>query len=132
MIELDRARVCAQRGTTTLDNLADFFAVNRMRLAMMDTAAAEEPIAAYEGGRCTVLTSDLSQLYALRLRLAKPRDHAILSDVISNEPLGPVVRNNDRQWIDFVRWVHFAMLNAEELEVGSKTINQALASRKPR
>ena len=71
-------------------------------------------------GLCSALTSDLSQLYALRLRLSKPRDHAILPDVISKEPLGPVVRNTDRQWIDLVKSVHFAMLNAEELGVRAR------------
>ena len=78
-----------------------------------------------------MLTSDLSQLYALRLRLAKPRDHVILADVISKEPLGPVVRQNDLKWIEVVRWVLFAMLNGEELGVSSKTIGQALQSQKP-
>ena len=130
-LELDGARVCAQRGTTTIDNLTDFFAANGMRLVVVDTQSAEESIQKYETGQCSVLTSDLSQLYALRLRLAKPRDHMILPDVISKEPLGPVVRNNDRQWIDIVKWVHFAMLNAEELGVATRTINQAMASRKP-
>ena len=119
-LELDGARVCVQSGTTTIDNLADFFASNGMTLQEVVSSSTDDAIKKYDAGLCSVLTSDLSQLYALRLRLAKPRDHVILPDVISKEPLGPVVRQNDLQWIEIVRWVHFAMINAEELGVSSK------------
>ncbi len=130
-LELDGAKVCVQSGTTTIDNLADFFASNRMSLQKVVSSSTDESIKNYEGGLCSALTSDLSQLYAMRLRFAKPRDHVILPDVISKEPLGPVVRQSDLQWIEIVRWVHFAMLNGEELGVSSKTIGQALQSQKP-
>ncbi len=130
-LELDSARVCVQSGTTTIDNLVDFFASNGMSFQEVVSSSTDDAIKKYEAGLCSVLTSDLSQLYALRLRLSKPRDHIILPDVISKEPLGPVVRQNDLQWIDIVKWVHFAMINAEELGVRSRTIDQALRSRKP-
>ena len=130
-LELDGARVCVQSGTTTIDNLADFFASNGMTFQEVVSSSTDDAIKKYDAGLCSVLTSDLSQLYALRLRLAKPRDHVILPDVISKEPLGPVVRQNDLQWIEIVRWVHFAMINAEELGVSSKTLGQALRSQKP-
>ena len=130
-LELDGAKVCVQSGTTTIDNLADFFASNRMSLQEVVSSSTDDSIKNYDAGLCSVLTSDLSQLYALRLRLAKPRDHVILPDVISKEPLGPVVRQSDLQWIEIVRWVHFAMINAEELGVSSRTIGQALQSQKP-
>ena len=130
-LELDGAKVCAQSGTTTIDNLADYFASNGMGLDEVVTSSTDDSIKKYDAGLCSVLTSDLSQLYALRLRLTKPRDHIILPDVISKEPLGPVVRQNDLQWIDVVKWVHFAMINAEELGVTSKNIGQALQSKKP-
>jgi general L-amino acid transport system substrate-binding protein len=130
-LELDGATVCAQSGTTTIDNLADFFAANHMALQTIATSSTDDSIKKYDAGQCSVLTSDLSQLYALRLRLRKPRDHVILADVISKEPLGPVVRQNDLKWIEIVRWVLFAMLNGEELGVSSKTIGQALRSQKP-
>jgi general L-amino acid transport system substrate-binding protein len=130
-LELDGAKVCAQSGTTTIDNLADFFAANHMALQTVTTSSTDDSIKRYEAGQCSVLTSDLSQLYALRLRLSRPRDHVILADVISKEPLGPVVRQNDLKWIGIVRWVLFAMLNGEELGVSSKTIGQALRSQKP-
>ena len=78
-----------------------------------------------------MLTSDVSQLYAERLKLAKPDEHIILPDIISKEPLGPVVRQGDDQWFNIVKWVHFAMINAEELGVSSKTIDEAMKSEKP-
>jgi general L-amino acid transport system substrate-binding protein len=130
-LQLDGAKVCVQSGTTTIDNLADFFSSNSMTLQEVVSSSTDESIKNYDAGLCSVLTSDLSQLYALRLRLAKPRDQLILPDVISKEPLGPVVRDNDLQWISVVRWVYFAMINAEELGVSSRTIDQALRSQKP-
>src|SRR5271170_1317776 len=130
-LQLDGAKVCVQSGTTTIDNLADFFSSNSMTLQEVISSSTDESIQNYDTGLCSVLTSDLSQLYALRLRLANPGDHVILPDVISKEPLGPVVRDNDLQWISVVKWTYFAMLDAEELGVGSKTIDQALKSRKP-
>src|SRR5271165_639304 len=130
-LELDGAKVCVQSGTTTIDNLADFFASNGMTLEEVVSSSTDESVKNYDAGLCSVLTSDLSQLYALRLRLSKPRDHIILPDVISKEPLGPVVRDNDLQWINIVKWVYFAMINAEELGVNSRNIGQALQSQKP-
>ena len=86
---------------------------------------------AYESGQCDVLTADVSQLYALRLKLAKPDEHVILADVISKEPLAPVVRQKDDDWLLLVKWTLFAMINAEELGIDSKNIDEALKSKKP-
>jgi general L-amino acid transport system substrate-binding protein len=130
-LQLDGAKVCVESGTTTIDNLADFFSGNGMTLQEVVSSSIDELIKDYDAGLCSVLTSDLSQLYALRLRLAKPRNQVILPDVISKEPLGPVVRDDDLKWIDVVRWVYFAMINAEELGISSRTIDQALRSQKP-
>jgi general L-amino acid transport system substrate-binding protein len=130
-LELDGAKVCVQSGTTTIENLSDYFADNDMRLDVVVSSTPSETLQNYDSGRCSVLTSDLSQLYALRLRLKKPGDHVILPDVISKEPLGPAVRQDDPQWLNVVAWVHFAMLNAEELGVNSRNIDQALKSHKP-
>jgi general L-amino acid transport system substrate-binding protein len=124
-LELDGAKVCVQGGTTTIDNLADFFTSNGMTLQEVVASSTDQAIKYYDAGQCSVLTSDLSQLYALRLRLANPRDHVILPDV------GPVVRDSDLQWISVVKWTYFAMVNAEELGVSSKTIGQALKSQRP-
>ena len=86
---------------------------------------------AYESGKCDVVTSDMSQLYAGRLDLSKKGDHMILADVISKEPLGPAVRQDDMQWFEIVKWVNYAMLNAEELGISSANIADA-SSRKSR
>ena len=130
-LELGDKTVCVQAGTTSELNLADYFAANRMRYERVSFATAEETLKAYEAGRCAVLTSDISQLHAERLKLAKPDDHVILPDIISKEPLGPAVRQGDDQWFNIVKWVHFAMVNAEELGVSQSTIDQALRSEKP-
>jgi general L-amino acid transport system substrate-binding protein len=94
-------------------------------------ATADETIKAYDAGRCDVFTTDVSQLYSEKLKLTNANDHIILSEVISKEPLGPVVRHGDDQWFDLIKWTHFAMINAEELGVSSKTIDEALKSDKP-
>jgi general L-amino acid transport system substrate-binding protein len=91
----------------------------------------EEVVNAYESGRCDTLTSDVSQLYALRLNLTQPADHVILPDVISKEPLAPVVRQRDDDWMMIVKWTLYAMINAEELGITSKNIDEALKSKKP-
>jgi general L-amino acid transport system substrate-binding protein len=130
-LELDGAKVCVQTDTTNADNLADFFKNNNLKYELVPASSPAEALKDYADGQCTVLTSDVSQLYAQRLQLAKPGDHTILADVISKEPLGPAVRDNDPQWLDIVKWVHFAMLDAEELGATSKTIDEALKSKKP-
>jgi general L-amino acid transport system substrate-binding protein len=130
-LELNGASVCTQTGTTTELNLADYFRANKMKYEVLALATADETIKAYDGGRCDVFTTDVSQLYAEKLKLTNANDHVILSEVISKEPLGPVVRHGDDQWFDIVKWVHFAMVNAEELGVSSKTVDEALKSDKP-
>jgi general L-amino acid transport system substrate-binding protein len=90
-----------------------------------------EAAKAYDAGRCDVYTGDVSELYAQRLALSKPDDHVILPDIISKEPLGPAVRQGDEQWANIVKWTAFALVNAEELAVSSKSIDQAVTSDKP-
>jgi general L-amino acid transport system substrate-binding protein len=130
-LELNGVKVCVQTGTTTELNLADYFKANGMKFDAVKFPRSDEALKAYETGQCDVLTADVSQLYALRLRLAKPDEHAILADVISKEPLAPVVRQRDEDWLLIVKWTLYAMLNAEELGVDSKNIDQALKSQKP-
>ena len=130
-LELDGSKVCVQPGTTTEPNFIDFFETNHMKYETVHEGSADEMIAAYEAGQCNVLTTDESGLFAMRLQLAKPGDSMILPDVISKEPLGPAVRQDDMQWFNIVKWVNFAMINAEELGVSSKTIDDALKSQKP-
>ncbi len=120
-----------QPGTTTEPNFVDYFETNHMKYETVHEASADGMIAAYEAGQCNVLTTDASGLFAMRLKLAKPADSMILPDIISKEPLGPAVRQDDMQWFNIVKWVNFAMINAEELGVSSKTIDDALKSQKP-
>jgi general L-amino acid transport system substrate-binding protein len=80
-------------------------------------ATLDELVAGFDAGKCDTYTADVSQLYAVRLRLGNPDDALVLPDVISKEPLGPAVRQGDEQWFTIVRWVLFALINAEELEV---------------
>ena len=93
--------------------------------------SADEVIKAYESGRCDVFTTDVSQIYAERLKLSKPDDHMILPELISKEPLGPLVRHGDDQWFDIVKWTLFAMINAEEYDVNQKTLDQRVKSDRP-
>jgi len=130
-LELGKSKVCVQAGTTAVDNTRDFFAANGMELELVTLPTSSDLVKAYEDGKCDTLTTDVSQLYALRLTMAKPGDHIVLPDVISKEPLGPVVRQGDDQWFNLVKWTIFAMINAEELGVATSTIDQALASKKP-
>jgi general L-amino acid transport system substrate-binding protein len=130
-LELNGASVCTQTGTTTELNLADYFRANNMKYEVIAFATADETIKAYESGRCDAFTTDVSQLYSEKLKLANANDHVILPEIISKEPLGPVVRHGDDQWFDLVKWVHFAMINAEELGVSQKTVDDALKSTLP-
>jgi general L-amino acid transport system substrate-binding protein len=130
-LELSDASVCVQQGTTTELNLADYFRANNMKLKSVTFATADEAIKAYDSGRCDAFTTDASGLYSERLRMAQPSDHIVLPEIISKEPLGPSVRKGDDQWFAIVKWVHFAMVNAEELGVSSKTIDQMMSSTNP-
>jgi general L-amino acid transport system substrate-binding protein len=130
-LELNGASVCVQTGTTNEQNVADYFKANNMKYEVIAFGTADETIKAYESGRCDVFTSDVSQLYAERLKLAAPGDHAVLPEVISKEPLGPLVRHGDDQWFDVVKWTLFAMINAEELGITQKNVEEMMKSDKP-
>ncbi len=130
-LELSDASVCVQQGTTTELNLADYFRANRMKLKSVTFAQLDEALKAYDTGRCDSFTTDVSQLYSVRLKLAKPDDHVVLPEIISKEPLSPFVRQGDDQWFNIVRWVHYAMLNAEELNINSRNVDDQLKSDNP-
>jgi general L-amino acid transport system substrate-binding protein len=117
---LDGATVCINAGTTTELNAADFFRARGMKFTPVTFEKSDEVVAAYDAGRCDVYTTDQSGLYAQRIKLKNPADHMILPEVISKEPLGPVVRQGDDEWFNIVRWTLFAMINAEELGVTSR------------
>ena len=130
-LELSDASVCVQQGTTTELNLADYFRANRMKLKSVTFAQLDEALKAYDTGRCDAFTTDVSQLYSVRLKLAKPDDHVVLPEIISKEPLSPFVRQGDDQWFNIVRWVHYAMLNAEELNINKSNVDEQLKSENP-
>jgi general L-amino acid transport system substrate-binding protein len=130
-LELNGASICVQQGTTTELNLADYFRAHKMQVKTVTFATADEAVKSYDAGRCDAYTTDASGLYAERLRLANPSDHIILPEIISKEPLGPVVRQGDDQWFTIVKWVLFAMINAEELGITQKNIDQEMKSTNP-
>ena len=128
--QLDGAAICIQAGTTTELNLADYFRANGMSYTPITYDTSDETVKGFAAGRCDVLTSDQSQLYALRIKLKDPSSAMVLPEVISKEPLGPVVRNGDEDWAKIVRWSLFAMLNAEEMGVSSSNVDQVRSSTK--
>ncbi len=130
-LELDGSKVCVQTGTTTQLNLADHFRTNNMKFQEVKFDKLDDMVKAYDAGQCDTMTADVSQLYAQRLKLSKPAGHIILADVISKEPLAPVVRQRDDEWLLIVKWTLYAMLNAEELGITSQNIDEALKSKKP-
>lgn len=124
-LELDRSKVCAISGTTSIDNAKRWFTRHRMALELIvhpDLATAAK---AYLDGACDALTTDRSQLHALRSTLDEPAAQRILPEVISKEPLGPAVRDGDGRWFDLVRWTLFTLIEAEEL--GIETANVVAA-----
>ncbi len=129
--ELNGASVCTQTGTTTELNLADYFKANKMEYKIVAFEKNEEVLKAYQEGRCDVFTTDQSGLYAEVLKFANPADHMVLPEIISKEPLGPVVRQGDAQWFSIVKWTYYAMLNAEELGVTSANVDEMKASANP-
>jgi general L-amino acid transport system substrate-binding protein len=130
-LELNSASVCVQTGTTTEQNLADYFKGNNMKYEVIAFGTNDETVKAYESGRCDVFTTDQSGLYANRLKLANPADHLVLPEIISKEPLGPMVRHGDDQWFDIVKWTLYAMVTAEELGINQKNVDEMVKSEKP-
>ena len=129
--DLNGASICVQQGTTTELNLADYFRTNNMKYEPVAFQSVDETIKAYDSGRCDAFTDDTSGLYAERVRLSNPDDNVILPEVISKEPLAPVVRQGDDQWFDVLRWSVCSMINAEELGVTSKNVDDMKKSDNP-
>lgn len=129
--QLDGATVCIQAGTTTELNLADYFRAKGMEFKPIVFDTSEQTVQGFAAGRCDVLTSDRSQLAALRSKLADPSSAKILPNTISKEPLGPVVRQGDDQWFNIVKWVLFTQVNAEELGITMDNVDDMLKSDNP-
>jgi general L-amino acid transport system substrate-binding protein len=122
-LKLDGASVCVQSGTTTELNLSDYFAANKIKFTPVVFEKVDEVNAAYESGRCDAMTTDQSGLYAYRLTFQVPDDHIVLPEIISKEPLGPVVRAGDVQWLNIVKWTTYALVEAEEYGITSKNVD---------
>jgi general L-amino acid transport system substrate-binding protein len=129
--ELGGATVCVLPGTTTEQNAADFFRSNKMDWTPVVIESTTELAKTFFAGRCDVLTSDASQLAGTRTIAPNPDDYEILPEIISKEPLAPVVRHGDDQWRDIVDFSVLAMINAEELGINSKNIDKKLKSKDP-
>jgi general L-amino acid transport system substrate-binding protein len=122
--ELDGATVCIQTGTTTELNLADFFKANNISYTPVTVADDSEAQRQYVAGACDAYTTDASGLAATRATLPDADNHIILPEIISKEPLGPVVRHGDNNWGDIVRWTFYALVAAEELGITSANVNE--------
>ena len=129
--QLDGANICTNTGTTTELNITDYFRANNMSFNLVAFEKADEVVAAYDAGRCDVYTTDRSGLAAQRTKLANPAAHTVLPEIISKEPLGPVVRQGDDQWFNIVRWTLNAMINAEELGVTQANVGSMMGSDNP-
>jgi general L-amino acid transport system substrate-binding protein len=125
--ELDGANICTNTGTTTELNITDYFRANNMSFNLVAFEKADEVVAAYDAGRCDVYTTDRSGLAAQRTKLTQPDAHTVLPELISKEPLGPVVRQGDDQWFNIVRWTLNALINAEELGITKANAGARLA-----
>ncbi len=130
-MELDGAAVCTNTGTTTELNVADFFRANNMKYTVVAFEKADEVVAAYDSGRCDVFTTDRSSLAAQRTKLSNPDDHMVLPEIISKEPLGPLVRHGDSQWGDIARWTLNCMITAEESGITSANLEEMKGSNDP-
>jgi general L-amino acid transport system substrate-binding protein len=130
--ELDGATVCVLPGTTTELNVADYFRTNNMKMKPVVIESTPELAKTFFAGRCDVLTSDASQLASTRSVAPNPADYMILPELISKEPLGPVVRHGDDQWYDIVNFSVLAMIAAEELGITSKNVDQMVKSKDPK
>lgn len=131
-LELGGATLCTNAGTTTELNAADYFSSHNMKYEIVTFEKTEEAVAAYDNNRCDAYTTDQSGLYSHRLKLRNKDNNFILPEIISKEPLGPLVRQGDPQFIDIARWTLFALINAEELGLTSKNIRRLRSSKDPK
>ena len=130
--ELDGARICLQTGTSTEANLTDYFKANSIKYSPVLVAEEAEAQSQFLGGTCDAMTTEVSVLAALRATFLRPDDYVILPEIISKEPLGPVVRHGDNAWGDIVRWTYFALLAAEEKGITQDNIDEvAMATKDP-
>ncbi len=130
VFNMGQASVCYVNGTPSFANMDEFFKEHDLTYTAVAFDKADEAIKAYEEGKCDAYTADQSQLYAVRLKLAKPDESLIIPEVISKEPLGPAVRVGDEQWFNIARWTLFALINAEESELRGPNVDEAMTKSK--
>lgn len=131
VLELSGASVCALPGAMGEQGVAEFFGAQRMRYQIVAQDNWDDLVKAYSAGNCTVLTGDVSLLAEARSKLKTPADHMILPELITKEPLGPAVRQDDAQWFAVVRWTLMALIEAEELGLTSANVDAQRASTDP-
>ncbi len=129
--ELDGATFCIQSGTTTELNLTDYFKANKMDYKAVTYDTSGQTADGLKKGRCDALTSDASQLAGIRSKMPNPNDYVMLPEIISKEPLGPVVRQNDDKWFNIVKWTMYATLQAEESGVTKANVDSKMKSNDP-
>nr|WP_063856859.1 amino acid ABC transporter substrate-binding protein [Grimontia celer] len=130
-LELDGASVCVQSGTTTELNLSDYFRSNGMSFKPVVYDTYDATVKGFESGRCDTLTTDQSGLYASRIKLADPDSAVVLPEIISKEPLGPVVRQGDDNWFNIAKWTLNTMINGEEFNITSANVDEMVNSKDP-
>lgn len=123
-LELNGSTICAEKATTHIANLKDYFLLNRMQYQLKEFDTSEASLQAFEQGQCDVITSDQSSLYSLRTKLKNPQSAKVLAEIISKEPLGPAVAVGNSNWAKIVRWSLFVMLDAEEAGISQSNVDQ--------
>jgi general L-amino acid transport system substrate-binding protein len=132
VLELSGGSICVEKNTTNELNLADFFQSHQMQYQAVSFDSADAAAKAYADGRCDALTNESSELYARRVKLPNPNANVLLPEIISKEPFGLAVRQGDDQWFNLVRWVHFAMVDAEEAGINSRNVDDKMTSDDPK
>jgi len=132
VLELSGASICVETGTTSERHVSDYFRANRMPVDLVSLPSAEKVMKAYIDGQCSAVSSDATALYARRQLFKDPDGHKVLPEIISKEPLGPAVKEDDDQWSDVVQWTLFALINAEELGISSNNVEIQKESPDPR
>ena len=128
---LGGASICVSQGTTSELNIADYFRTHSLTYEAVGFANEIDELKAFEQGRCDVYSADTSSLYAARLQMANPDDNVVLPDIISKEPLGPVVRQGDDGWFNIAKWTLFALVSAEELGVTAANVDKMTSTDNP-
>jgi general L-amino acid transport system substrate-binding protein len=127
-LELSQATICVAKGEMREVNARSFFRVKGMPVELLSFDSEADAVRAYQSERCAVLSAEASHLYALRLSLPDPDAHMVLPEIVSKEPLGPAVRQGDAQWFNIVKWALYAMIDAEELGIGSGNVDEQRSS----